>query len=227
MTEFYEVSDEQGKAQWLVAHEGAGDDRIFAWLPNTGEWHRNAALEDAFYALTPDMTFRPLEPHEAARKVSTWPKLNRKRVGWLIDELAMAPSKTSSQLSLPRSFVPRPVTNGHVAADLEKSRAWIVVRRYPVSEIKAARSLASTLRQGKRKTLARLGVLDVRARVEGNEAFVEAKLTGRVDHVAAIKRVSAIKRAGTIKRVSAIKRAGTVKRANVVKRATDRQKRDI
>lgn len=103
MTKFYEVHNEDGRAQALVVHEDSGEHRMFSWLANTKRWYRDFTMENAFYGIDRDMTFVELSPADVVAKVAAWPKLDGQRAGWLIDELTAGESKTSSQLGLPRA----------------------------------------------------------------------------------------------------------------------------
>jgi hypothetical protein len=94
VTIFYIARGRDGAANWIAAHDLDGGDRLFAWLANDERWHHNIALEEAFYSLTPETTFEPISADEAAQKILTWPQLDRKLVGWVVDELMAAPTIT-------------------------------------------------------------------------------------------------------------------------------------
>jgi hypothetical protein len=79
---------------FYIARDSEGEDRLFVWLTNDRAWHHNAALENEFYSLTPETTFEPIPAAEAARKVLTWPALDPLQAGWVVDELAAAPTLT-------------------------------------------------------------------------------------------------------------------------------------
>jgi hypothetical protein len=94
VTNFYIARDSDGETRWIAADEPEGEHRMFVWLANDRAWHHNAALENEFYSLTPEMAFEPISADEAARKVLTWPELDPLQAGWVVDELAAAPTLT-------------------------------------------------------------------------------------------------------------------------------------
>jgi hypothetical protein len=94
VTNFYIARDSDGDPRWVAAHDVDGEDRLFVWLTNDRAWHHNAALENEFYSLTPAMTFMPITADEAARRILAWPALDPLQAGWIVDELAAAPTLT-------------------------------------------------------------------------------------------------------------------------------------
>jgi hypothetical protein len=176
MTNFYEARDAEGVPRWIAAHEQTGENRMFVWLANDQSWHRNAGLEDVFYSLAPDMTFAPITAEEAAAKTLTWPKIDRKRAGWIVDELAAAPALTAAELGVPVAPSTRPTTRQSFIRELAKSRGkWITVQQYDPKKKPAANVLASEIRTGKRKRFIPYAPLTVRVIVVGKKIEVQAR----------------------------------------------------
>jgi hypothetical protein len=194
MTNFYEARDAEGVPRWIAAHEQTGENRMFVWLANDQSWHRNAGLEDVFYSLAPDMTFVPITAEDAAVKTLTWPKIDRKRAGWIVDELAAAPALSAAQLGVPVAPSARPTTRQTVIRELANSRGkWVTVARYTDPNKKAAATvLASEIRTGKRAKFKFVGPLATRVVIDGDEIQVQARREPKKTVIVATKAKKAV-----------------------------------
>lgn len=176
MVEFYDVHNPAGERVWIAAREDTDERRLYVWLADTGRWHWNEALQADFYANDPELEYLPLNVAQAAQNSAELPRINRVTGGWIADKLNAAASLSSNQLGLPAIVSARPTTQAQLADALRKTpHDWVRVSGYPPERVKAARTLASEIRTGKKSSLRTLGPLEARTRLDDGEIVVEAR----------------------------------------------------
>jgi len=80
-TRFYRVIDDEGHSNSPVAW---ADRKLFVWVPNTGEWHRNGPLEIDF-TFDGEFTYVELTPEQAVEQMHSARPADERVVGWLMD----------------------------------------------------------------------------------------------------------------------------------------------
>jgi hypothetical protein len=173
-TTFFRVLDEQGRtnapAAWTADH------RMFVWVPNTRTWHRSRELETD-YLIERELTFEQLPVEDVPEVMSATYRIDERSAGWLIEEYRTQPPgdrRTSSDLGL-RLTGERATTARVLVERLAATTDWVAVKTYTRTAERSAASLASDIRRGQRKALAKLGPLDARVSPAGNDLVVEAR----------------------------------------------------
>ncbi|WP_448062005.1 hypothetical protein [Cellulomonas hominis] len=183
-TQFYRVTDGDDLL-WVV---GLIPQRgLWAWIPNTGEWHHHRDLETDF-ATERELTYTPISAADAAALVRTAPRIDE-RAGmgaWVAQQFRDQGSDeriSSSAIGIPQGLEPRPA-RGDLSVRLASSGTWVVVKVYPATQTGdvAARKLVSRLRSGKvAQSLRPLGPLDARQVPEADSWVVEARRRAGAD----------------------------------------------
>ncbi|HZL80507.1 MAG TPA: hypothetical protein VFC06_00965, partial [Demequina sp.] len=150
--------------------------RMFVWVPNTRTWHRSRELETD-YLIERELTFEPLAAGDVPEAMSAANRIDERSAGWLIEEYRTQPPadrRTSSDLGL-RLSGERATTAQVLVERLAATTDWVAVKTYAHTAERSAASLASDIRRGQRKALAKLGPLDARVSPAGSDLVVEAR----------------------------------------------------
>lgn len=172
---FEKVQDEDGNLLWLGARSRKSPRKFFVWVPNTSSWHRYPELEPG-PGYVEGVVFAPSTPEEIQDLIPNNRRIDERALGWVVDEFRGQPEseiKSSVELGLPTS-VGRQPTRGLDLPGLPEGE-WITLKAYPQDGYRRAISLASDIRQGKRKKLLMEG-FRLEARVEGRQPGYELQI---------------------------------------------------
>ncbi|GAA4660327.1 hypothetical protein [Arthrobacter cryoconiti] len=172
---FEKVQDENGNLLWLGARALKSPRNFFVWVPNTSSWHRYPELEPGA-GYVDGVVFEPSTPEEIQELIPGNRRIDERALGWVVDEFRAQPAaeiRSSVDLGLPASAGPQP-TRGLDLPALPEGE-WITLKAYPEDGYRRAISLASDIRQGKRKKLLMEG-FHLDARVEAVPAGFELQI---------------------------------------------------
>lgn len=137
------------------------DDELYAYLANTGLWHRSHALEEDFF-FDQDGTYTEVTPDQVTELLPAVARLDERGAGGrLVRRFKSQPyddKRTSAALGL-TTKEKRPATRpGFVELLAQTPRErWVAATIYEAAERRAGDQAASEIRTGRKKALTHLG----------------------------------------------------------------------
>lgn len=172
---FEKVLDEDGQLLWLGARAQESPQRFYVWVPNTKAWHRYPEFEPA-PRYVEDVVFEPCTAEEIQSLIPGNTRIDERALGWVVEEFRSQPESevlSSADLGLPYSAGPQPTRD--VDMNSLPAGEWVTLKDYPEDGYRRAISLASDIRQGKRKKLTLPG-FRLEARVESRQPGYELQI---------------------------------------------------
>lgn len=172
---FEKVLDDDGHLLWLGARAQESPQRFFVWVPNTKAWHRYPEFEPG-PGYVEGVVFEPSSAEEIQSLLPDNRRIDERALGWVVEEFRAQPESevlSSVDLGLPFSAGPQPTRDVDISS--LPAGEWVTLKDYPDEGYRRAISLASDIRQGKRKKLALPG-FRLEARVQGRRAGYELQI---------------------------------------------------
>lgn len=149
--------------------------RMYLWVPNTGEWHRNRAVE-IDYLVDQEDEYPESSAEVAAEKVKTALPMDERGLKWLVDEYReQPPEDRRSHADFGLVISGRHATRDRALLGRLEAGDWVPVKAYWPSQRDSAKALASDIRKGKRKGLAQVGALEAEVVESGKVLLVRAR----------------------------------------------------
>lgn len=172
---FYQAQSRGADTYGLIARVG---DELYAYLPNTEQWHRSVDLETDFY-FEHEGTYTEVTPDQVPALMAGVPRIDERGAGGVhVKRRRSQPvedKRTSAALGIIMDGA-REATGKEMAVYLSQSRKgrWIAVKGYRPTSISAARQLKYELRKGK-KSLELAGPLESRIVPRSGRLEVQVK----------------------------------------------------
>lgn len=177
---FYKMNQEGQEGYGLVAR--TDDDELYAYLTNTGLWHRSTALEEDFF-FDQDGIYTEVGPDQVTELLPAVPRLDERGAGGrLVRRFRSQPyddKRTSAALGLMTKEKRSATRPGFVEllAQVPRER-WVNATIYESGERRAADQAAFEIRKGHKKALKKLGPLGARlAPLQGKYVLQVKKLS--------------------------------------------------
>lgn len=179
---FEQVLDEDGNLLWIGARAKASPRRFFVYVPNTSKWHRYPELEPGA-GYVEGVLFKAMSSKDVVKKLPELKKIDERSLGWVVDEFrAQKESEvlSTADLGLPAGKgAKRPTTVVDIIGLAPDT--WITLVHYERSKHRAAISMASDIRRGKKKGLLESSSTWVSgARASNNKAEKNFEIEARV-----------------------------------------------